>query len=80
MNQIILETNDSLDLQLLLAFAKRLKVDVVSVKIEHQEVELTDEAIDSQEILHLLQHSTTLDFLKDDAEDIYSDADLKKVY
>jgi hypothetical protein len=37
---------------------------------------LTDADISSAEIHTLLENSTSLDFLKVDEEDIYSDADL----
>ena len=42
----------------------------------NKKIALTDADINSAEIQILLENSTTLDFLKADEEDIYSDADL----
>ncbi len=42
----------------------------------NKKIALTDADINGAEIQILLENSTTLDFLKADEEDIYSDADL----
>ncbi len=46
----------------------------------NKKIALTDADINSAEIQILLENSTTLDFLKADEEDIYSDADLNIKY
>jgi hypothetical protein len=46
----------------------------------YKKIALTDADINSVEIQMLLENSTSLDFLKADEEDIYSDADLNKKY
>jgi hypothetical protein len=77
MNQLTLETNNILDIQLLISLANRLNVKVVKVDIVPV---ITDQPIENEEIKGLLQSSTAFDFLKAVEEDIYTDADLKVVY
>ncbi len=77
MNQLTLQTNDLIDLQLLLSLAKRLNVKVVSVAISSA---TTEQAAENEEVKILLQNTTAFDFLKAEEEDIYTDGDLKVVY
>jgi hypothetical protein len=43
-------------------------------------IQLTDANIDGAEIQSLIDNNAAFDFLKDEGEDIYSDADLKEKY
>ncbi|MEM1328582.1 MAG: hypothetical protein AAGI23_21680 [Bacteroidota bacterium] len=43
-------------------------------------IDLVEEDIDQQEMLKLLDNGGAFDYLQDEREDIYTDADLKKKY
>lgn len=69
---------DGQTLQLLEAVEVTTPQEVIIVFL--QDGKMTDEDIHASEIQALIQNSTAFDFLNNDAEDIYTDADLKVRY